>query len=244
MKFTKIGIAGTLALIFMWGVMAKQMSPLTMASPLEALETAAHMLTNRQFLMDHILVTLYRVLLALVVGSTTGFFLGLTAGNFPVLMEFLEPFRRVSTGIPGVVVAVLAMLWFGLGSTMAIFLGSVFIAPVVYINVAENIRQCDRVYMEMARIYRLSMSLRLRFIYIPMVAAALASSLVIVTGNSMRLVILAEVLGTGNGLGYILGLSRARLDMPTLYGCVLLCLIFVWGTEVVIKKLMSRWLHV
>lgn len=240
MKPDKAAIAGFVALVALWALLAQRMSPLAMASPWDALLAAGRMLTDGRFLLRHLAVTAFRVLCALLAGSLTGFLLGVLAGSVPFVMRFLEPFRRVGTGIPGIVVAVLAMLWFGLGHAMAIFLGSVFIVPVVYVNVAESLRNGDAAYLEMARVYRIPPLLRLRFIYAPMVAGALASSLIIVTGNCMRLVILAEVLGAGNGLGYVLSLARARLDMPDLYAAVLLCLAFVWCGELAIKKLLFR----
>jgi NitT/TauT family transport system permease protein len=244
MRYDKAGLAGFLTLIALWALLARGMSPLAMASPGEALLAAWRMVTDGRFLLQHLAVTVYRVLLALLAGSLAGFFLGLLAGSVPCVMGFLEPFRRVGTGIPGIVVAVLAMLWFGMGDAMAIFIGAVFIVPVVYINVAQSLRKGDASYLEMARVYRIPPGLRLRCIYAPMVGAALASSLIIGTGNCMRLVILAEVLGTGNGLGYVLSLARARLDMPGLYGSVLLCLAFVWCGELAFKKLLFRRFYV
>ncbi len=243
MKDVELSVAGTAALIGLWHFLSLRVSPLVMASPVDAIGAAWKMLIDGQFFFQHTAATLWRVLLSLALGSLSGFFLGLAAGFFPAVLAFLEPLRRVITGIPGIVAAVLAMIWFGLGSAMAVFLGAVFIIPVVYLNVAEGIRQCDRTYLEMAAVYQLPATLRLRAIYMPMLGGALASSLVLVTGNSLRLVIMAEVLGADNGLGFVLGISRARLNMPDLYGCVLLCLLFVWGVELTIRKVLFRWLH-
>lgn len=51
------------------------------------------------------------------------------------------------------------------------------------------------------------------------------------------------LLSAGNGLGHISIIACTHLDMPTLYGCVPLCLFFVWSGELVIRKLLVRWTH-
>lgn len=236
--------AGAVFVLLLWKTASAVSGELTIADPFSSFAAALSMLSDPDFLKDHLAVTVLRVITALLAGVCAGFLLGAAAGRYPLIRAFLEPLRRVLSTIPGVVAAVLAMLWFGLGSSMVIFLNTIFVAPVVYINVVESISRCDTAYLEAAQIYELSAAERLRHIYVPVIYSALSASLVVVTGNSMRLTVLAEVLGTGEGLGYILGISRARLDMPTLYGCVLICFLFVWLGEVVIKKLLFRCCHV
>lgn len=232
-------VAGVLFVLLLWQTASARMNEITMASPRAAFLAAASMLTDREFLTRHLAVTMIRATVSLAAGTATGFFLGLFAGRFAGFAAFFEPMRRVLTSIPGIVAAVLAMLWFGLGSTMVIALNTVFIIPVVYLQVAESIRACDRTYIEMAQVYRLSIRERIAHIYFPTVYTALTAALILVTGNSMRLVVLAEVLGTSEGLGFILSIARAQLDMPTLYGCVLISFGFVWGGELFIRTLFS-----
>jgi NitT/TauT family transport system permease protein len=233
-------LIGGAALIGLWQTASVFMSDITMASPVEAFGAAWRMICDPVFLKEHLSISIMRTVLALMLGSLCGFFLGVLAGRFEPVMDFLEPSRRLMTSIPAVVATVLAMLWFGMGSVMVIVLSTVFIVPTVYVNIAESMVKCDKTYTEMAFVYRFSSLMRLKYIYLPAVYAALTASLVVTTGNSMRLVILAEVMGAGEGLGYVLGISRARLDMPTLYGCVLISFGFVWLGENIIRRILRR----
>ncbi|ADD68839.1 binding-protein-dependent transport systems inner membrane component [Denitrovibrio acetiphilus DSM 12809] len=237
----KIQTAGIIFVLLLWQTASVLSGEFAVASPFSAFPVAFRMITDFSFLKNHMLITAVRVISALVLGSVTGFILGIFAGKYPLIMQFIEPMRRVLTTIPGIVAAVLAMLWLGLGSAMVIFLNSMFIIPVVYINVAESINKCDNTYIEMADVYQLSTLSRIKNIYIPIVSSALSAALVLVTGNSMRMTVLAEVLGTGEGLGFVLGISRARLDMPSLYGCVLISFAFVWAGEILIKLVIQRY---
>lgn len=236
----RVQFAGIVFVLLLWQAGSLLTGELVLASPYESFTAAYGMITNTSFITNHLLITAGRVLSAIFIGSVIGFVLGIYAGKHEYFLIFLEPLRRVLMTIPGVVAAVLAMLWLGLGSSMVIFLNCVFIIPVVYTNVAESIRKCDTTYVEMADVYQLSGMTRVKYIYIPIVSSALSASLVLVTGNSMRLTVLAEVLGTGEGLGFILGISRAKLDMPSLYGCVLISFAFVWTGEILIKSIIRR----
>ena len=51
------------------------------------------------------------------------------------------------------------------------------------------------------------------FIFRP-IAGHLASSLMVIVGTGVRIVILAEVLGTTEGIGYALSLSRTKSRYP------------------------------
>jgi len=233
-------LAGVVSLVAVWHVTSMFSSEIVIASPYLSLVRAVEMLSDISFWDKHMFVTLYRVVVSLLIGSFAGFILGVFAGRYSVVRSFFEPFRRTLTTIPGIVAAVLAMLWFGLGSIMVIFLNSIFIIPVVYLNIAESISRCDKSYMEIAQVYALTNYQKLKNIFLPTVGGALKASLMVVTGNSMRLVVLGELLGAGDGLGYVLGISRARLDMPSLYGCVLICFIFVLSGEWIIKAALGR----
>lgn len=237
-------VMGAVFVLLLWQIASMFNSEIIIASPYDSFREAFAMLTDRSFVVDHLSVTTVRVLVSLLLGSFLGFCLGIVAGRFSPVRSFMEPMRRVLNTLPGVVAAVLSMLWFGLGSPMVIFLNTVFVVPVVYLNVVESISKCDTTYIEMAQVFDLDIVTRIKDIYVPVISSALTASLVVVTGNSMRLVVLGEVLGAGEGLGYVVSISRARLDMPVLYGCVIICFAFVWSGEIIIRKLLLRWCRV
>ena len=169
-----------------------------------------------------------------------GICLGIAAGLYRPVRLILEPFRWIFTSIPAVVVVMVAMLWFGMGTRMVVSIAATMLTPIIYVGVVEGMAAMDKELLEMAAVYRFSTAMRIRHIQLMAIAAPLVSSLVIATGNSVRIVILAEVLGAIQGLGRGLAEARTNLDTPQLYAYVLLSLLIVGLVESGIVRPLQR----
>ncbi|SCY68663.1 ABC transporter permease [Desulfoluna spongiiphila] len=229
-------LSGILLLILAWDLVARHYSGLVVASPLDTLAAAAKLLSDPSFIVRHFAVSLKRVALALVFGLLVGGSLGLLAGFFDPFRLMIEPLRWMLMTIPGVVIVVVFMLWFGMGNLMVISITACTIAPVVYVNVSQAMSSVDRSLLEMAEIYRFPLAMKLRRIYAMTVAGPFFSAAVIAVGNGIRVVVLAEVLGANNGIGHCLAISRTNLDTPELYALALISMSIVGGIEFFLLK--------
>lgn len=224
-------LAGVLLLILGWEMLSRHFSGLVVAAPGETLAALFRLLRDPAFLQRHLAATLERVGLALLFGAGAGASFGILAGLAPALRHVLSPARWILTSIPGVVIVVVFMLWFGMGTTMVVAISSTMIAPIIYVNVADGMQSVDRHLIEMARVYRLPLNLRLLRIHAMAVAGPLLSGLVIATGNTLRLVVLAEILGADEGLGNALAIARTNLRTDDLYAVTLLAMLVIGGVE-------------
>jgi NitT/TauT family transport system permease protein len=142
--------------------------------------------------------------------------------------------------IPPVIVVVLAMLWFGLGSTMVIFITMLMMAPGMYVNTLKGMQLVDRSLVEMTHVYRFGHWMRLRHLYLPALTAPLTAALLIATAGGVRLVVMAEVLGAESGAGYALANARSTFDSGQLYAWVLLVLLLVAALEFALLQPLQR----
>ena len=238
-------IIGILLLISSWKFASYTMSGLVVASPEATLYALYNILSREDFLSSHFLVSVQRLFLGISLGTTGGFVLGVLAGLNTPLRQMLEPFRWVLMSVPAVVVIVVAMLWFGMGSAMVVFITSLLLSPVIYVSTVEGMHSVDRDLVEMSEIYRFSLIMKFRHIYLMYLVPPLASGMAIVVGNGVRIVILAEVLGANQGLGYMLSSARTNLEIAELYALVLLSLLIVGITDLCllkpILKRITRW---
>ena len=129
-----------------------------------------------------LLITLKRLVIGLAVGAAAGWVLGVAAGLEPRLRAFLEPLRWVGMTIPVVIIAGLAMLWFGLGDFTVIFVVALIVTPTMYVNTVEGVLAIDRNLVEMGRVYRFPRGLLLREIYLPGIASPAIAGLTLATG--------------------------------------------------------------
>lgn len=233
------GVAGVLLILLCWQISAMFLGPLLMASPIETARAIPRLMMSGHFL-NNAGASLLRVAIGVSVGCSIGFTLGILAAHSPRLRGLLEPLRWLLMAIPPVVVVVLAMLWFGLGSSMVIFMTVLMMVPGMYVNTVKGMLQVDRDLIEMSHVYRFGWWRRLRHLYLPSLTAPLTAALLIACCGGVRLVVMAEVLGAESGAGYALANARSTFDSAELYAWVVLILGLVAAIEFVLLQPLQR----
>ncbi|MBG0775911.1 MAG: ABC transporter permease subunit [Desulfovibrionaceae bacterium] len=233
-------LAGAALFLGLWQAAALRFSDLVVASPRATWDALVELLTETDLCTAHLPVSALRMALGLGLGAGAGLLAGLAAGACPPLRRMLAPARWVLMSVPGVVIVMVAMLWLGMGTPMVVCLAGLVIAPTVYVAVLEGMDSVDPGLLEMAGVYRLPTAMRLRHVHLMSIAAPLAAALVVATGNSIRIVILAEVLGANQGLGRILAAARSNLETARIYALVLVSLGVVAFTELCLLRPLQR----
>lgn len=229
-------ILGVMLLILGWDMLARNFSGLVVASPGATMEALFGLFGNKAFLDLHLTPTLGRIGLALCFGIGSGALLGILAGFIEPVRLMLAPARWILTSIPGVVLVVVFMLWFGVGTVMVVCITATMMAPIVYVNVADGMMAVDRNLLEMAKVYKFPLHMRLVRIYAMALAGPFLSGTVLATGYCIRLVVLAEMLGANEGIGHALAISRSNLQTAELYALALLSMLIVGGVELALLR--------
>ncbi|MFA7292811.1 MAG: ABC transporter permease subunit [Rhodocyclaceae bacterium] len=148
------------------------------------------------------------LLLAIAAGST----LGMLAGISMTASMMSRPLVTVLLGTPPIAWLVLAMLWFGASDGTPIF--TVFIAclPVIFVGALQGTRTLDGHLREMATVFRLPARMKLFDLYLPHVVSYLFPAWITALGTSWKVVVMAELLSSADGVGAALAVSRSHLD--------------------------------
>ncbi len=232
---------GVISIILLWQFLSLQLNDLILASPRQTVHYLITSLAEPDF-WQVLLTSFIRLALALLMACFIGFSLGMVAGRKPWLRDFLAPIRWLLMSVPPVIVVLLAMLWFGLGSSMVIFITVLLLTPTIYINTQKNVEQIDPHWLELAQVYGFSIWQRFSRIYIPAIAAPLCATLVIVCCNGVRIVVLAEVLGAHKGIGFELANASSNFETAQLYSWVLVSLLIVALLELLLLKPIQNYL--
>lgn len=241
---TLFAALGVVAILVGWQLLSLFMSPAIMASPFDTVRALVDLVGQGSFYIQ-ILITLERLVVGLAIGSVLGLVLGVLAGLKPGLRSFLEPLRWVGMTMPAVIIALLAMLWFGLGDLAVIFIVAVIIVPGMYVNTVAGVLAIDRRLVEMGGVYRLSRRLLLSEVYLPGIASPVAAGLTLAAGVAVRAVVLGEVLAAMDGIGYAFSRAMSYLETPTLFAWILVLLalmaILEFGVLRPFKRRAMRW---
>lgn len=220
-------LAGCLFFLAMWQGCAAKGGFLAFASPAETLTAMARLLARGSFWIEGIAPSFCRLGAGFVIGVAAGGVLGGFAGLWPAFGLFLLPFRWVLSSVPGIVLVILAMLWFGSGSGMVTVIVALTVTPTIYLAMQEGIAAIDGNLREMARAYSVPPVRKLTELYLPAVSAPLLSAGVVALGGGMRVAIMGETLGASRGLGYTLAVARSNLDAAELYAVAFISMLLV-----------------
>ena len=208
-------IASMLLLMAVWDALARHFGPLILPSPHETAAAVHGLAQAGGDWLRQLGITARRAFaglgLALALGSVTGVLVGhsLTASMMA------RPWVTVLLGTPPIAWLVMAMLWFGTGDGTPLF--TVFVAcfPVVFVGAMQGAHTLDQRWNDLARTLRLPWLMRVRDISLPHLLSYLFPAWTVALGSAWKVVVMAELLASSDGVGAALASSRAQLDMAT-----------------------------
>jgi NitT/TauT family transport system permease protein/taurine transport system permease protein len=156
---------------------------------------------------NHILSSVGRVGLSLVVGLPLGVAFGLLAGMHRRLAHALEPVGVFANAISGIAWVPLAIIWFGVGwlTTLFILLNTVF--WLVFFNTLLGVRGVPRVYENGVLTLGAKRWKVISQVYMPGALPSIVTGIRMSMGFGWRALIAAEMIGGDRGLGFMLFVS-------------------------------------
>ncbi|PTW61984.1 NitT/TauT family transport system permease protein [Breoghania corrubedonensis] len=169
-------------------------------------------------LFYHLSITLARVAAAFVVSMAVGTAIGLAMGQWREIDRWLDPWLILLINMPALVLIVLCYIWIGLSEAAAITAVALNKTPNVVITLREGARALDPKLAEMARVYRFSRLALVRDVMLPQlqpyIAAASRSGLALI----WKIVLVVELLGRSNGVGFQIHLYFQLFDVTAILG--------------------------
>ncbi|WP_092495116.1 ABC transporter permease [Faunimonas pinastri] len=207
-----LGIAFFVLFVALWAfaTFGGYVSRTFLADPLTMVSDGWNLLTVQGFSQD-ILVTVGRVLGGFALAAVIAVPLGILMGAYKPVEAFLEPFVSFARYLPASAFIPLLILWAGIGEMqkiLVIFIGSVF---NIILMVAVAVGHTRRDLMEAAYTLGSSDTGVVRRVMMPANAPEIAEILRLVLGWAWTYVIVAELIGSSSGIGYMIINSQALL---------------------------------
>ncbi len=231
-------------LLAIWEIAARTAGSRT----LPALETVWAALTAAFASGDlpyHLAITLARAAAAFAIAMAAGSALGLAMGRWRSFDLVLDGWVVLLLNLPALVIAVLAYVWFGLTEAAAVGAVALNKLPLVAVTMREGARALDREYAELAAVYRFRAWKRFRHVVAPqllpffLVAARSGLSLI------WKIVLVVELLGRSNGIGFKLQLFFQLFDVPDILAYALafagVVQLIEWGILQPIERRAGSW---
>lgn len=190
-------------------------------------------------------VTLARVAASFLIAMVLGTVFGLLMGRHRNLDRLGDPWLVVLLNLPALVIIVLAYIWAGLTETAAIAAVALNKLPIATVTVREGARSLDASLDEMAHVFRMGPWVRLRHVVLPQLAPYLAAATRSGLSLVWKIVLIVELLGRPNGVGFEIGIAFQLFDVTRLlaYAFAFVAVMLVIETVLVqpLERHLSRW---
>ncbi len=190
-------------------------------------------------------VTLARVAVAFAIAMVLGTAIGLAMGRVPAFDQLADPWLVVLLNLPALVIIVLAYVWVGLTETAAIAAVALNKLPITTVTVREGARALDRTLDEMATVFRMGGWVRLRHVVLPQLAPYLAAAARSGLSLVWKIVLIVELLGRPNGVGFEIGVAFQLFDVTRIlaYALAFVAVMLAIETFLVqpIERHVARW---
>lgn len=230
--------------VLLWQVLAWWLQSRALPGPLAVVETLLEQLFNGQLLF-HLGVTLLRVIASFVLAMLVGVALGILMGSRQLWNELLDVLIILALNIPALVTIILCYIWLGLGETAAVLAVALNKIPTVVVTVREGARAVDQDLLQVAQVYRLDRWQTFSKVYLPQLYPYLFASARNGLALIWKIVLVVELLGRSNGVGFQLGNYFHFFDIKGILAYTLAFALIVlalekWGLRP-LERHLNRW---
>ncbi len=208
-------LGGIAAFLLLWQLAAVALQDEILPTPVIVMQTLIATLVSGDML-EHMGITFLRVMAAFVLALGVGSLIGILMGRSRRLNAVFDAVLVLGLNIPALVVIFLCYIWFGLTEIAAILAVAVNKIPNTAVTLREGARAIDNELMQVASVYRLSRRQTLFKVFLPQLypylMAATRSGLALV----WKIVLVVELLGRSNGVGFKLGIYFQYFDIASI----------------------------
>jgi NitT/TauT family transport system permease protein len=183
------------------------------------------------FALRQIGITLGRILLGFGVAFVISLVVGIAAARSAPFRRFCDPAILLGLTVPGLVWALLCVIWFGVSLATPVVAIALGVAPVMILQVVQGMHAVDSELVEMARVFKLSTRDKLVHIWIPSLIPHLIGGSRIGLSLGWKVIVLVELFGLSNGVGYQL---NSEFSSQNVAGVLAWTIVF-WVVMVVIE---------
>jgi NitT/TauT family transport system permease protein len=189
------------ALIFGWWILSLIFPATLIPKPWETFGEVGAIVASGDLFIE-MGNTLRRVGVGFAVAMIASIPLGIFMGTLRSLESFFEPPVILGLTMPGLIWAVLAIMFFGLNETSAYAAVAVTIMPMLTISIWQGTKSIDKDLIDMADVFHASPWSKVVDVILPQLISHILAAIRYGLGLAWKVVVVVEMFGFSNGVGY------------------------------------------
>ena len=190
--------------------------------------------------MDFVLVTLARVVGALVISFALGLGLAVVMYASVAVERYGRPIVRLLMAVPVVCWILFAVLWFKWVEFRIAFVLVVVCGPVFLVDVLDAMKGVSKDLRDMLRSFRPTRAQTFTKLVLPATVPAILTSWKINLSLAIRVVTIAELVGAVTGIGYGLVVAQELFSVSDVFAWTLILVVILFLAEAVLTRVEER----
>lgn len=218
---------------------AAWINPVSFIPPSRMIVSAVQLLVSGEYTSD-ILQTLGSALLAVALAVVVGFVGGVLLFRLPRVRRVLDPLLLSYYAVPVFVLYPILIVLLGLNRWPLVGIGFLFAVVAMAVNTLNGLERVPRVLLRTARVCRLNTFDEIRLITFPSSLPFVFTGIKLTVVYAFIAVVAGEFVLSGSGFGYQIAFAYNNFDNPTMYGLMVLMLLFVGTVNALLRSAEAR----
>ncbi|AUI53799.1 ABC transporter permease [Arthrobacter crystallopoietes] len=246
-KFGLVGleIATTVAVVIAWFVLSAGSTSLFFPPLTAILERFGEVWIGPGF-TDHVLPSLGRMFAGYAIAAVVGISVGLAIGMSSWVRRLLGPGIDFLRALPAVVLVPFGLIVFGVGAPMQIFVIALGCSFPIILNAAAGAASVEPLLHDVTRSFRFSTAERLFRVVLPAAGPSIFAGLRASLALALILMVVAEMVGSTNGIGYSILESQRMFVMADMWAGLLMLGIVGYTVNLIflgVERFALQWHH-
>ncbi len=186
--------------------------------------------------MENLGISLGRILTGFGVSLVLGTAIGIVSFTLHITAT-VETLLVLFQVIPGLILGIVFLLMFGVGSAAPVCLIVTLSTPFIAINTANTLMKRNPVLEGVIRSFNGGFFHLLTDLYLPSLVPALKTNATQGLVMALKIVLLGEFIASDNGIGYLLNAAKIYFNMEAVFFYLLVVLLLMLCFQVVLNSL-------
>ena len=238
----RLAVVGVVLAVWQTVVGAGWVDPFWISSPkLVAEELWSEIVTGSLFV--DVFVTVFEALIAFVISSALGILAGLLLARSPFWDDVLAPLVLALNSLPRIALAPLIILWFGIGITAKVVTAFTLVFFILLVNTLGGAKNVDNDILTIAKLMGASERDILWKVTLPSTLPWIFAGLNLGLTYSLLGVIVAEILSSNQGLGFVIQSSAATFNTAGVFAGLITLAFVAWLFSALMRYVEARLLR-
>lgn len=172
-------------------------------APFPIMKQTINIIISQEFLY-HSSQTFIRILISFAFSALAAFIISLFMVRYRFFESFFEEIIVIGLAVPAFIWVLVLTIILGITNAVCILTTWLIATTLMIVNLVPGIKNLDKNLLEMAKVFEIGFRKKFSYVILPQLMPYVFASMRNGFAVSWKIVLLTEVFGLGNGLGYMI----------------------------------------